>query len=196
MVLIASFQRRSKSKREESEPPKFCCIPCSRPLSEECGTCKYCKDKPKNGGTYILRQKCILRTCVKKKKSSKTSSGKYKKEWMMINVCFISLLWKIYCIILNLNVAFAVCSDFYVIWLINQLSNQPKQSCEKFTGLSLDSYAIASTWWLCNWPLSDWDTLGPIRKHYRQLLHCCLPCYFTICSSFPGQLTHRGHLAY
>ena len=120
MVLIVSFQR-SKSKREESEPSKFCCIPCSRPLSEECGTCKYCKDKPKYGGTYILRQKCILRTCVNKKKSIKTSSQKYKNKWMMNNPCFIYLLWKIYEIILKLNVNFAV---KWFFWFLRDLVDQ------------------------------------------------------------------------
>jgi hypothetical protein len=32
----------------------------------ECGVCKYCKDKPKFGGNYTLRQACILRQQAKK----------------------------------------------------------------------------------------------------------------------------------
>ena len=32
-------------------------------MAVECGTCKYCLDKPKFGGKSVLRQSCIKKKC-------------------------------------------------------------------------------------------------------------------------------------
>lgn len=41
------------------------CITC---LAPECGSCLYCRDKPKFGGTGIKKQRCLKRRCVAKEK--------------------------------------------------------------------------------------------------------------------------------
>ena len=45
-----------------------CCKPCSLKVSDECKICKYCKDKPKYGGQNRLKQKCVTKICIKKRK--------------------------------------------------------------------------------------------------------------------------------
>ena len=65
-----------KLKKEETgkkvkKEKTFCCIPCTLPLSADCGQCIFCKDKTKFGGTGKLRQKCVVRTCEKKTKNVK-----------------------------------------------------------------------------------------------------------------------------
>jgi len=50
---------------------------------EECGTCKYCLDKPKNGGQNKLRQSCELKQQFKKRQKEeeeKQAAKKAKKE--------------------------------------------------------------------------------------------------------------------
>ena len=48
----------------------ICCKPCSLKISDECKVCIYCKDKPKYGGKNTLKQKCIERICIKKRKKN------------------------------------------------------------------------------------------------------------------------------
>ena len=40
------------------------CGKCEGCLSENCGLCKYCLDKPRFGGSGILKQKCQERACT------------------------------------------------------------------------------------------------------------------------------------
>lgn len=60
-------ERKFKSEKKEILPEQYCCLPCTIPLNEECGTCNHCKDKPKYGGLGVIKQKCVLRMCVKMK---------------------------------------------------------------------------------------------------------------------------------
>ena len=40
------------------------CNQCSACLREDCGKCKFCKDKPKFGGKGVKKQKCVKRRCM------------------------------------------------------------------------------------------------------------------------------------
>ena len=51
------------------------CKPCSLKVSDECKICKYCKDKPKYGGQNRLKQKCVTRICIKKRKKDMGASS-------------------------------------------------------------------------------------------------------------------------
>ena len=45
------------------------CGPCL--LTQDCGECDYCLDKPKRGGAGTLRRKCKFRTCNNPAKKEK-----------------------------------------------------------------------------------------------------------------------------
>lgn len=45
---------------------KMRCGECEACQAENCGTCRFCIDMPKNGGSGTLRQPCVLRTCKNK----------------------------------------------------------------------------------------------------------------------------------
>lgn len=57
------------------------CGKCATCVSEDCGKCIYCLDRPKFGGPFVKKQRCIKRRCLMKvktkvdKKSLSTSSG-------------------------------------------------------------------------------------------------------------------------
>ena len=48
------------------------CGKCSTCLQEDCGTCIYCLDRPKFGGPFIKKQRCIKRRCLMKVKNKGT----------------------------------------------------------------------------------------------------------------------------
>ena len=62
-----STPRQTTEKSELSTPERRrgrgCgkCIGCQRP---DCGTCIFCKDKPKFGGPGVKKQRCAMRTCA------------------------------------------------------------------------------------------------------------------------------------
>ena len=60
---------------QEIQPPPLCCYPCTLKISDDCKICIFCKDKPKYGGKNKLKQKCIQRTCTKKRKRGATSTS-------------------------------------------------------------------------------------------------------------------------
>ena len=49
----------------------FCCVPCTKGVSDDCGLCKHCLDKPKFGGPNKMKQKCLERICESKQKKRK-----------------------------------------------------------------------------------------------------------------------------
>ena len=57
------------------------CGKCATCVSEDCGKCIYCLDRPKFGGPFVKKQRCIKRRCLMKiktkvdKKSLSSSSG-------------------------------------------------------------------------------------------------------------------------
>ena len=65
---------------KETQP--LCCIPCTVKMSDECKICIFCIDKPKYGGPNKLKQKCIKRTCLKKRKRAGTSTSTTSRKSM------------------------------------------------------------------------------------------------------------------
>ena len=42
----------------------WCCRKCSGCLADDCGSCLFCRDKPKFGGGNTLKKKCMQRRCL------------------------------------------------------------------------------------------------------------------------------------
>lgn len=40
------------------------CRQCANCLADDCGSCNYCKDKPKFGGPNTLKKKCLQKKCL------------------------------------------------------------------------------------------------------------------------------------
>jgi len=69
---LEEIEAQVKDKEIDIESPPLCCIPCALQISDNCKVCLFCKDKPKYGGLNKLKQKCIKRTCLKKRKRVET----------------------------------------------------------------------------------------------------------------------------
>lgn len=50
------------------------CGKCMTCTAEDCGKCIYCLDRPKFGGPFIKKQRCIKRRCLMKIKNNKTNT--------------------------------------------------------------------------------------------------------------------------
>ena len=48
---------------KKKQPWQLTKCPCSGCIGQECGKCKFCKDKPKNGGPNTLKKRCMERKC-------------------------------------------------------------------------------------------------------------------------------------
>jgi hypothetical protein len=48
------------------------CGKCATCTAEDCGKCIYCLDRPKFGGPFIKKQRCIKRRCLMKIKNKQT----------------------------------------------------------------------------------------------------------------------------
>ncbi|XP_011404618.2 PREDICTED: uncharacterized protein LOC100632164 [Amphimedon queenslandica] len=72
--LQKPVKKRKKSTKDSVKPlRKVRCGQCPECMSEPCGTCKFCLDSPKYGGTGKLRKACLRRRCSNMQ-FSKTSS--------------------------------------------------------------------------------------------------------------------------
>ena len=62
--LQKPVKKRKKSTKDSVKPlRKVRCGQCPECMSEPCGTCKFCLDSPKYGGTGKLRKACLRRRC-------------------------------------------------------------------------------------------------------------------------------------
>ena len=51
------------------------CGKCMTCTAEDCGKCIYCLDRPKFGGPFIKKQRCIKRRCLMKIKNNKHAAN-------------------------------------------------------------------------------------------------------------------------
>ncbi|XP_074603420.1 uncharacterized protein LOC141856962 [Brevipalpus obovatus] len=58
---IKKGDRRSKARVKN-----WCCLKCANCLADDCGTCINCLDRPKFGGPFVRKQRCIKKKCLEK----------------------------------------------------------------------------------------------------------------------------------
>lgn len=51
------------------------CGKCATCMAEDCGKCIYCLDRPKFGGPFIKKQRCIKRRCLNKVKNKSNGTA-------------------------------------------------------------------------------------------------------------------------
>lgn len=53
-------------KKSKARVKNWCCLKCSNCLADDCGKCINCLDRPKFGGPFIRKQRCINKRCLMK----------------------------------------------------------------------------------------------------------------------------------
>jgi len=61
---IRNAPRRKTSGRIKN----WCCLKCANCLADDCGKCINCLDRPKFGGPFIRKQRCLYKKCLMKTK--------------------------------------------------------------------------------------------------------------------------------
>merc|ERR1719245_136955 len=64
LSLVATSQQQTNKGGQGIRNRVFCgeCTGCLK--NDDCGSCRYCRDKTKFGGQNRLRQKCLHRRCL------------------------------------------------------------------------------------------------------------------------------------
>lgn len=65
-----------KPAKISSSKKIWSCGKCATCVAEDCGKCIYCLDRPKFGGPFIKKQRCIKRRCLMKVKGNSAASNK------------------------------------------------------------------------------------------------------------------------
>lgn len=75
-TAAVSQPRRKTSGRIKN----WCCLKCANCLADDCGKCINCLDRPKFGGPFIRKQRCLYKKCLMKTKPISSSSGNGSQE--------------------------------------------------------------------------------------------------------------------
>ena len=75
-TAVVSQPRRKTSGRIKN----WCCLKCTNCLADDCGKCINCLDRPKFGGPFIRKQRCLYKKCLMKTKPISSSSGNGSQE--------------------------------------------------------------------------------------------------------------------
>jgi len=68
--LKISPKSRTPPRRKTSGRIKnWCCLKCVNCLADDCGKCINCLDRPKFGGPFIRKQRCLYKKCLMKVKT-------------------------------------------------------------------------------------------------------------------------------
>ena len=68
--LIKGGRQRTPPRRKTSGRIKnWCCLKCPNCLADDCGKCINCLDRPKFGGPFIRKQRCLYKKCLMKMKT-------------------------------------------------------------------------------------------------------------------------------
>ena len=62
--MMKNLPRRKTSGRIKN----WCCLKCANCLADDCGKCINCLDRPKFGGPFIRKQRCLYKKCLMKTK--------------------------------------------------------------------------------------------------------------------------------
>jgi hypothetical protein len=75
MASIVSALKTPKNKTPPTPRRKtsgriknWCCLKCPNCLADDCGKCINCLDRPKFGGPFIRKQRCLYKKCANKTK--------------------------------------------------------------------------------------------------------------------------------
>uniref|UniRef100_A0A1X7TAJ2 Ubiquitin-like protease family profile domain-containing protein n=1 Tax=Amphimedon queenslandica TaxID=400682 RepID=A0A1X7TAJ2_AMPQE len=107
------------------------CGTCENYVAVECGTCKYCLDKPKFGGNGVLRQSCINKKCHNMASTSQGGYISYVKEPMKLLGDYMS----------NVMAADREIFQFQNYRFVNELV--PKQANNNDCGVFMCSFAYS-----------------------------------------------------
>lgn len=55
----------------------WCCLKCANCMADDCGKCINCLDRPKFGGPFIRKQRCLYKKCLLKTKPVVTNQGHF-----------------------------------------------------------------------------------------------------------------------
>ena len=61
IISKTRIERRSKARVKN-----WCCLKCANCLADDCGKCINCLDRPKFGGPFIRKQRCVNKKCLEK----------------------------------------------------------------------------------------------------------------------------------
>lgn len=65
----SSLSQKAAPRRKTSGRIKnWCCLKCANCLADDCGKCINCLDRPKFGGPFIRKQRCLYKKCLMKTK--------------------------------------------------------------------------------------------------------------------------------
>ena len=65
----SSLSQKTAPRRKTSGRIKnWCCLKCANCLADDCGKCINCLDRPKFGGPFIRKQRCLYKKCLMKTK--------------------------------------------------------------------------------------------------------------------------------
>jgi hypothetical protein len=62
-------------KKSKARVKNWCCLKCPNCLADDCGKCINCLDRPKFGGPFIRKQRCINKRCLMKGSKAERSNG-------------------------------------------------------------------------------------------------------------------------
>lgn len=69
IAAVSGGSGRSPPRRKTSGRIKnWCCLKCPNCLADDCGKCINCLDRPKFGGPFIRKQRCLYKKCLMKAK--------------------------------------------------------------------------------------------------------------------------------
>jgi len=54
----------AKRRRSRTRIKRWSCLKCDNCLAEDCGQCINCLDRPKFGGPFIRKQRCVNKICL------------------------------------------------------------------------------------------------------------------------------------
>lgn len=60
---------RKIDRRSKARVKNWCCLKCVNCLADDCGKCINCLDRPKFGGPFIRKQRCVNKKCLEKLQS-------------------------------------------------------------------------------------------------------------------------------
>lgn len=65
-VSAASSARSPPRRKTSGRIKNWCCLKCPNCLADDCGKCINCLDRPKFGGPFIRKQRCLYKKCLMK----------------------------------------------------------------------------------------------------------------------------------
>ncbi|XP_015792414.1 integrator complex subunit 4 homolog [Tetranychus urticae] len=72
-IKVIDFRRitpkiisKKPDRRSKIRVKNWCCLKCANCLADDCGKCINCLDRPKFGGPFVRKQRCVNKKCLEK----------------------------------------------------------------------------------------------------------------------------------